>query len=282
MFLILTFSFLLRAEDGAADLSPQVAREFAAEKFCLSSMEKLIPKINLDDRQSVCRKVDVRPNCFSVDKKPIFHFNSPTKNGHRILVIGLIHGDEEPSGTLASTWMSRLEKITPRNTWRVIPLANPDGWERKTRVNATGVDLNRNFPTKDWDELAVKQWAEFQKKDPRRFPGAAAASEPETKCLVEHLEDFKPEFVIAMHTPYGMLDFDGPRIERPLFGPLRWQSIGTFPGSLGRLMWAEQKKPVLTVELKAKEPLSPINSYTEVLQDLAGTVAIRSLQAIKN
>ena len=163
---------------------------------------------------------------------------------------------------------------------RVIAIANPDVWDNKTRVNARGVDVNRNFPSKDWEELALKWWVTKKKKNPRRFPGDASASEPETKCLIQHIQAFKPSFIISIHTPLGVLDFDGPRLNAPRFSPLPWQSLGNYPGSLGRYMWKDNKVPVLTIELKAKTGLKKLEQFDR-LQDISGTVAIQSHRVLK-
>lgn len=42
--------------------------------------------------------------------------------------------------------------------WRFIPVLNPDGLlaPKPTRVNAGGVDLNRNFPTPGWAACACR------------------------------------------------------------------------------------------------------------------------------
>ena len=176
---------------------------------------------------------------------------------------------------MARRWMERLVDLNARNSWRIIPIANPDGLAKKTRMNARGVDLNRNFPSLDWDALAHKYWVEKKNKDPRRNPGTSGGSEPETKCLMEHLTDFKPDFIVAIHTPYGVLDFDGPKISVPRYKWLPWVSLGTFPGSLGRYMWKDQRVPVLTVELRDASILEKMDDV-DFLQDIAGTVAIRS------
>src|SRR5690606_35181087 len=153
--------------------------------------------------------------------------------------------DEIPSGAVARSWMVRLQEISPRNTWRVVPILNPDGLVKKSRLNGREVDLNRNFPTEDWDELALKSWREKTKSNPRRYPGDGPASEPETACAIEHIKDFKPDFIISIHTPLGVLDFDGPKsLPFPNFKPLPWRSLGHFPGSLGRYMWKEHGVPV--------------------------------------
>ena len=42
------------------------------------------------------------------------------------------------------------ERGDKANTPLFIPCLNPDGMSKNTRTNSNGVDLNRNFPTKNW------------------------------------------------------------------------------------------------------------------------------------
>lgn len=231
----------------------------------------------------VCSQAKVLPGCQSKNGVPIFHFEkegvgnprNPSEKPKKVLAISLIHGDEGPAGSVARAWMTRLNTIDARNTWRVIPIVNPDGYKAKTRTNAAGVDLNRNFPSKDWDEKAIHYWKKDRKSDPRRYPGPSSASEIETQCVIKHLDEFNPDFVISIHTPLGVLDFDGPPIGNPGFKPLPWVSLGNYPGSLGRYMWMDRKVPVLTIELRGNSGLKKLEEFDR-LQDITGTVAIQA------
>jgi len=232
----------------------------------------------------ICQAMSKNTGCESVKGRSIFHFEKAAKDpnkGQKILVISLIHGDEVPSGQVSYSWIERLIDLKSRNTWRVIPMASPDGFFSRTRTNANKVDINRNFPTKDWEEKALNRWATVKKKDPRKFPGDSANSQPETNCLVDHIEDFKPDFIISIHTPLGVLDFDGPEnIAFPKFKPLPWISLGNYPGSLGRYMWAERKVPVLTIELNSEMAIYNLEKFDK-LQDISGTVAIQAINKTK-
>lgn len=238
---------------------------------CIESLRRFPGPSNAVLLEKACARVTVLDNCFSVKKIPLFHYQ---KNGvsalpKKILVFSLIHGDEIGAGTLGRYWTENLERIIPRNTWRVLPVLNPDGYGLKTRTNANLIDLNRNFPTKDWSEAAHVYWQK-NSSNPRRFPGKSAASEPEVQCALKHIEDFNPDFVISIHTPLNVLDFDGPRVRPPKYDYLPWKSLGHFPGSLGRYLWFERQKPVLTMELKSELP-QRLDTF-ERLQDLIGTL----------
>lgn len=271
MFRSLLFLMLANYELAAAAPPSQVA---SLADACVQSL-KSYEYGDEAKLKAACAKAAVLESCKSVQGEAIFHYertgSSPENNSMRILVFSLIHGDETHAGVVGRFWMERLESIQPNNHWRVIPVLNPDGVKAKSRVNANKVDLNRNFPTKDWDQKAIQSWEKSSHRNLRRFPGPSAGSEPETQCAVKHIEDFKPQFVVSIHTPLKVLDFDGPKLAPPKFDLLPWKSLGHFPGSLGRFLWHERSTPVLTMELAAKIPkdLKPF----EQLQDIIGRLA---------
>jgi len=279
---IFFFSFvLLHPFSAFAAVEAKTADESLAE-LCYKQLHSLSGKFDEGELKAVCQKVKQLEGCVSEEGVPLYHYErqGTDKNPKRIFAKALIHGDEGMSGAVARAWMLRLEKIDPRNTWLVMPVTNPDGWKRKTRTNSRGVDLNRNFPTQDWEQQALTYWKKNMKSDPRRYPGPEAASEIETKCLIKHFDEFKPDFVISVHIPLGVLDFDGPKVKNPpRFSPLPWISLGNFPGSLGRFMWGDRKVPVLTIELKGNEDIKKLEAFDR-LQDISGTVAIQADQLI--
>ena len=256
---------------------------FTPGQHCIESLQRLPGNYARNKLEAACSRVEVLAGCHSVRGQPIYHFQSKAPSSSRqkrVLVLGVMHGDEAEGGSVARRWMERLVDLRSRNSWRIVPVLNPDGLDLKTRMNANGVDLNRNFPSRDWDELAHKSWISKKGRDPRRNPGPAGGSEPETVCAIKHIEDFRPHFIVAIHTPYGILDLDGPKIRTPGFRRFPWVSLGTFPGSLGRYMWKDRGVPVLTVELKEADFLDQMDQLDH-LQDLAGTVAILVNRKVK-
>ena len=97
------------------------------------------------------------------------------KEHNSVLVLGCMHGDEPQGEHLINEYI----KSNIDTKLMFVPCVNPDGVKAKTRVNSNGVDINRNFPTKNW-ELTEKN--EF-------FGGNTPASEIETKFLVEIIEN---------------------------------------------------------------------------------------------
>lgn len=252
------------------------------KKLCIKQLKDLPGKLDMAALEANCAQMIHLPECLSEKKVPIYHYDkiSYDPQGKRILVISLIHGDEHPSGSVSRSWMARLDKLNPRNSWRVIPVANPDGLEASTRINSNGVDINRNFPTQNWDNEAIERWKTVKNSDPRRYPGPSGGSESETRCLIKHFEDFKPDFIISIHTPLGVLDYDGPKVNFPQFAHLPWISLGHFPGSLGRFMWKDHKVPVMTIELKGTYGVDKLEKFDH-LQDISGTVAIQAGEVLK-
>lgn len=173
----------------------------------------------------------------------------------RVLVVGAIHGDELSSASVALHWIHLAEQTagpwSQAIHWRFIPALNPDGLlaTPPRRVNANGVDLNRNFPTPHWERDANVYWEKRTGKDPRRWPGTKPLSEPESKFLHEEMQRFKPNLIVSIHAPYGVLDFDGPSVPPSKLGRLYLDQVGIFPGSLGNYGGVHKGVPVVTIEL---------------------------------
>jgi hypothetical protein len=193
----------------------------------------------------------------SVLHVPILLKEYPPLPGHkaqgRILLIGGIHGDEYSSVSIVFRWMDILDvHHSGKFHWRVTPLVNPDGLLQTTsqRTNHNGVDLNRNFPTRDWKNSSRSYWVTRTSRDPRRFPGEYPLSEPESRWIVREIQEFKPDVIISIHAPLGLLDFDGPPKDPPKkLGHIYLSLLGTYPGSMGRFAGEELGIPVITIEL---------------------------------
>ena len=280
LILIYLFSFFVSFSAWAADSTDQNLSSDNTEiaKICEQNLNSYKSYVGVSKLSVVCKQVRQAKKCQSVTGAPIYHYDKKGQNekAKNILVISLIHGDESHAGAVGRYWMERIHDIEVRNNWRIIPVANPDGVVKKTRSNANGVDLNRNFPTQDWDKEATKYWKEKAQGSLRKFPGEKSASEPEVNCLIEHIKDFKPEFVISVHTPLNVLDFDGPKVKSPNYDYLPWKRLGNFPGSLGRYMWVEQNTPVLTVELKNILPVQ--KALFDQLQDVIGELVQKEIK----
>lgn len=200
---------------------------------------------------------------------------APGKDGARmpprILLIGGIHGDELTAASIVFKWMPWLEKPDAAGYhWKVAPIVNPDGLlaTRPQRVNANGVDLNRNFPTPGWHQDAPRYWAKATRSDPRRFPGRSPLSEPESRWVNDQIERFQPQLVISVHAPFGVLDLDGPAPAPRRFGQLLFKPVGVYPGSLGNYSGRYKNIPVITIELPDARNLPSEAEVTRIWQDM--------------
>ncbi len=230
---------------------PALAERPAA--FC-DELVRRLPRVN----RPLCLGAALEPGTGrSVKGVPLYSRDVRAEGAQlRVLVTGAIHGDELSSASVALHWIA-LAQLQPAAQmpqpvhWRFIPVLNPDGLMARParRVNAHGVDLNRNFPTPDWAREAATYWERRTRKDPRRWPGPSPLSEPESRFLTQQIQSFKPHLIVAIHAPYGVLDFDGPSMPPSRLGRLYLDQVGIFPGSLGNYAGVHKGVPVVTVEL---------------------------------
>lgn len=124
----------------------------------------------------------------SVEGRPITLIRRGTPGGTRILVVGVIHGNE--AAGVAVVDRLRTRRLPAGIELFLVPSMNPDGQAADDRQNANHVDLNRNFPA-NWSALGVVgDW---------QYGGPSAASEPETKTMVELGEAIRPDLVFWYH-----------------------------------------------------------------------------------
>ena len=102
--------------------------------------------------------------------------NNITQGRETTIILCGIHGDEITPVKFCFDILSHIkanQELYQNRTVVVAPLVNPDSFfkKRPTRTNARKVDINRNFPTKDWPLKALKYWSTRYAKDPRRYPG---------------------------------------------------------------------------------------------------------------
>lgn len=161
-----------------------------------------------------------------------------------VLIIGVFHGDEPQGEYLIRKFMSQ-RKEPCKNQIYIIPCLNPDGKALGTRQNANGIDLNRNFPTKNRKII----------EDEHYFGGTEGGSEIETQFIIDVLKEYKPDFILTIHAPYRVVNFDG-NAEKyakdisEITGYPVEEDIGyETPGSFGTYAGKERNIPTITLEL---------------------------------
>lgn len=166
-----------------------------------------------------------------------------------VVFFGAFHGNEPESAKLMFRFVAHLQshpELLQGRTAIIVPVVNPDGLAREGRRNANEVDLNRNYPTSNWN-------SEGEGTD--YWGGKAPASEPETQIVVDLLERFQPVRIISVHAPYRCVNFDGPaeKLAHLLSQENGYKvepSIGyPTPGSFGTYAGIEKKIPTITLEL---------------------------------
>ena len=162
--------------------------------------------------------------------------------GLTVLFVASIHGDEAAGTPLLHAFLRRLEDNPSWLAGRravVVPVANPDGVAHRTRGNAGDVDLNRNFPAKNWRAA--------------RAHGHAPLSEPESRFLHLLIETYAPERILSFHQAAELIDYDGPggalAHRLAAVSPLSVRRMGARPGSLGSWAGVDRGLAIITVEL---------------------------------
>ncbi len=229
-----------------------IAAYAAPARYCVD-YSRTIPNV----KPALCEQAQlVDMQARSVLGRPIWGRDIAAADARlRVLVVGGIHGDEMSSASLVFHWIGMA--LTPLSDtpdpihWRFIPALNPDGLFSRPakRVNAHGVDLNRNFPTPNWARDARIYWEKRTRRDPRRWPGSKPLSEPESRFLLAQMDSFKPNLIVSVHAPFGLLDFDGPSVPPSKLGRLYLDQVGIYPGSLGNYGGIHKRIPVVTIEL---------------------------------
>lgn len=204
-----------------------------------------------------------------------------------VLVIGVMHGDEPQGKFLIEKYLSSqksfalkfldkfsvCKRFVPKNRMLFIPCLNPDGMDLKTRANASEIDINRNFPTKNWVREPFA--SEY-------YGGENPASEIETKFVMDILEEGvngeKIDVILAFHSPYKVVNYDGPAQEiaqeiSKIIGYPVQQDIGyPTPGSFGTYAGIERGIPIITLELDeeidVKKLVKPVNKIFEYLANI--------------
>ena len=179
-----------------------------------------------------------------------------------VLIIGVFHGDE-PQGKLLIEQYLRTHANT---NIAFIPCLNEYGYNHSVRTNENGVDLNRNFPTKNWV---------LSKKD-NFFGGETPASEQQTQFIINTVKAILPKLIVTLHAPYKIVNYDGDaaniakKISEIINYPVE-KSIGyPTPGSFGSWAGIENGIPTITLELDEKcdiqELANPVFKIFEMLE----------------
>jgi protein MpaA len=272
--------------------------KFSRKKFFRTKAKNITPAV-----KKYCKKVDKRFLHWGWGRSYCDHFNwhhvRNSVNGDPLMWVSYgdevahkkehkdttvifcgVHGDEITPIKFCFDILYELELVKAgvipakeeyRNKMIIVsPITNPDSFfkKRATRTNARGIDINRNFPTKDWYKDALRLWKHRYGKAKRRYPGKAPMTEPEVVYQVNLIRRYKADKIISVHAPLTLLDYDGPehhhhqhdksvgiranqlliQMSKKASG-YKIKNYPFFPGSLGNWAGNERGIPTYTLEL---------------------------------
>lgn len=120
-------------------------------------------------------------------------------SGAKVLFFtGGMHGSEPSGTTTMLAWAQYLQAngdIIPADTRVVIvPHTNPDGIAANSRNNSHDVNIDRNFPTANWQASI-----ETTRGTLPTGGGTSAGSEPETAALIALTRQLRPRLEVSFH-----------------------------------------------------------------------------------
>ena len=182
---------------------------------------------------------------------PCFIYNSSKNNTLKILFLGVTHGEEPQGKFLIEKFMKEIEKkqLSFDNDLYFIPCLNPDGMDKKQRGNSNNVELNRNFPAKNYKVTSF---------DNGTTSGEYANSEKETQFLTKIIEKYNFDVILSFHAPFEIVNYDGPaqniakEISKITGYPIQADIGYPTPGSFGTFCGIERNIPTITLEVSEK------------------------------
>ena len=193
------------------------------------------------------------PEHFEIGKsvlgRPIecLHFAPPiyARPKAKALLFGAIHGDEPVGVYCLAQLATELLAMPPgRETW-IIPALNLDGLAGGSKNNANDVDLNRSFASNNWSPEFKAGYS----------PGKSAEDQPEAQALSKLIEHSGATRLIAVHSPYRTVNWDGSgealalaMAERNGYGASSDIGYPT-PGSFGSKYGVDLDYEVITLEI---------------------------------
>lgn len=246
-----------------------IVRGPALTALCLLSgcvlsqpLPRPVPHLELAPAADAWRRIGT-----SLRQRPILA-RSFGRGPRQVLWIGCIHGNENEGWVaterLGQAFLARGD-LAERVTLHMIRDVNPDGSATGTRGNANGVDLNRNFPARNFKPSADR--------------GQAPLDQPESMLLHRQIETLRPDLIIVAHSSRGrkFINYDGPAerlartfSERSGYPLVVSEAIHGTPGSLGSWAGIDLGIPILTLEYRGGQ--DPYLAWQETCEAILAVI----------
>jgi len=150
----------------------------------------------------------------SVEHRSILamRISGKSKRRAKVLFTGGIHGNEKIGVSMVLRLIEilvqgyghdrRIRNLIDRSDIYLIPLINPDGYTRSRRLNARGVDLNRNYEVGFTRNRILSRWGKWP-----FYAGPFPYSEPETRAVLSLLKRVRFSVALAFHSTGGFIGY---------------------------------------------------------------------------
>ncbi len=180
-----------------------------------------------------------------------YSLKSDNPKALNVLFLGVMHGEEPQGHYLIQKFMDKclFSDLKFKNNLYFLHCLNPDGMFLLKRGNSNDVDLNRNFPTKNYEVVTF---------DDNTTSGDSPASEIETRFLVNLVEKYKFDIILSIHAPFEIVNYDGnceelaKKISDITSYPVQGDIGYPTPGSFGTYCGVERNIPIITLEVSEK------------------------------
>lgn len=175
-------------------------------KGVVGELNKLASKESWKHASRVtCRSVGVIGSSVRGRAITAYYYGSGSRT---VFVNAAIHGNERSPYSTISAFVDYMDgnahRLPADRRVVVVPNMNPDGYAAGTRNNANNVNLDRNYPSADWQK-DITSANGFVAGGGGDSPG----SEPETKAIIGLLQQIRPALILSYHSQGTLIGSNG-------------------------------------------------------------------------
>lgn len=272
---------------ASSNKSEDLTAQDAQSSIASSSVPIVSSRSQTTVSPQICNDVVSRPQARSISNRTAKYVSADWKvvgkstegrpmhtmhlgeNGTRTLVIAGLNGEDSTAVRwleLLTEELRRHPELLKNNEVVFFRAGNPDGLTRRTRHNARGVPINRNFPSRQYrPALGLPAFA-------------VPASEIETRLILDTLYSFRPRRVIHLTSTSGRPQVAYNRLAKKLADDFVASTSVTaqifdseqFPGSLEDFADGTLQAAVLSFRLASDNDWQ--KAWRKVQDDVLATV----------